>query len=52
MGYDSKATLVKKEIKQLAGNDKHFLKLMKDAIETQNKSAQFKKQQRSNNDTK
>ena len=47
MGYDAKATLVKKEIKQLAGNDKHFLKIMKDAIETQNKNAQFKKQRSS-----
>ena len=32
MGYDAKATLVRKEIKQLAGSNKTFLKLMKNAI--------------------
>lgn len=32
MGYDPKATLVKKEVKVMANGDKLFLKLMKEAI--------------------
>ena len=35
MGYDPKATLIKKEIRQMANGDKFFLKLMKDAIQTE-----------------
>jgi len=38
MGYDPKATLIKKEIKTLANGDKFFLKLMKGAIETEAQS--------------
>jgi len=43
MGYDPKATLIKKEIKTLANGDKFFLKLMKNAIqaETQSKNRRF-----------
>jgi hypothetical protein len=43
MGYDPKATLIKKEIKTLANGDKFFLKLMKHAIqaETQSKNRRF-----------
>jgi len=43
MGYDPKATLIKKEIKTLANGDKLFLKLMKHAIqaETQSKNRRF-----------
>ena len=50
MGYDPKAVLVKKEIKVLANGDKLFLKLMKKAIEDQNRQANFRKQR--NDDAK
>ena len=43
MGYDPKATLVRKEVKQLANGDRLFLKLMKNAIEQNNKQSSFKK---------
>jgi len=43
MGYDPKATLIKKELKVLANGDKFFLKLMKNAIEQNNKQSSFKK---------
>jgi len=32
MGYDSRATLIKKEVKQLSKEDRVYLKLMKGAI--------------------
>lgn len=38
MGYDPKATLVRKEVKQLANGDRLFLKLMKKAIRESEKS--------------
>lgn len=38
MGYDPKATLVKKQVKVMANGDKFFLKLMKDAIQDAEKS--------------
>ena len=43
MGYDPKATLIKKEVKVMANGDKTFLKLMKNAIqvEAQNKNRRF-----------
>lgn len=50
MGYDSKAVLIKKEIKTLANGDKTFLKLMKNAIE-QNQKQQFSRK-RSSDDAK
>lgn len=43
MGYDPKAVLVKKEIKTLANGDKYFLKLMKNAIEQQQRQALSRK---------
>jgi len=43
MGYDPKAVLVKKEIKTLANGDKTFLKLMKNAIEQENKQQYMRK---------
>jgi hypothetical protein len=50
MGYDPKATLIKKELKVLANGDKYFLKLMKQAIEQQNRQALSRK--RSSNSDK
>lgn len=38
MGYDPKATLVKKEVKVMANGDKLFLKLMKEAIQDAEKA--------------
>jgi len=43
MGYDAKATLVKKEIKTLANGDKYFLKLMKKALENNNNKNSYRK---------
>lgn len=43
MAYDPKAVLVKKEIKTLANGDKFFLKLMKNAIEQQNRQSSYRK---------
>jgi len=43
MGYDAKATLIKKELKVMANGDKYFLKLMKNAIEQNNRQASFKR---------
>lgn len=43
MAYDPKAVLVKKEIKTLANGDKYFLKLMKNAIEQQQRQALSRK---------
>jgi len=56
MGYDPKATLVRKEVKQLANGDRLFLKLMKNAIqaEEQSKNRRFSDpatSQRSNRNT-
>lgn len=42
MGYDAKAVLVNKEIKTMANGDKYFLKLMKQAIEEQNRKSQYR----------
>ena len=50
MGYDPKATLIKKEIKTLANGDKFFIKLMKKAIEDNNRQANYRKQR--NDDAK
>jgi len=44
MGYDPKATLIKKELKVLANGDKLFLKLMKKAIEEQTRNANYRRQ--------
>ena len=44
MGYDPKATLIKKELKVLANGDKLFLKLMKKAIENNTRQSNFRKQ--------
>ena len=44
MGYDPKAVLVKKEIKTMANGDKVFLKLMKKAIEQNNRQSNFRRQ--------
>jgi len=49
MGYDAKAVLVKKEIKTMANGDKYFLKLMKQAIEQQNRQA-FSRKRSSDSD--
>lgn len=38
MGYDPKATLVKKQVKVMANGDKTFLKLMKEAIKDAEKA--------------
>ena len=38
MGYDPKATLVKKEVNVMANGDKLFLKLMKEAIQDAEKA--------------
>lgn len=38
MGYDPKATLVKKQVKVMANGDKLFLKLMKEAIQDAEKA--------------
>lgn len=48
MGYDPKATLIKKELKVLANGDKLFLKLMKKAIEQQTRNANYRKQRSDN----
>jgi len=48
MGYDSKATLIKKEIKTLANGDKFFIKLMKKAIEDQTRNANYRRQRSDN----
>ena len=48
MGYDPKATLIKKELKVLANGDKLFLKLMKRAIEDNNRQANYRKQRNDN----
>ena len=47
MGYDPKATLIKKELKVLANGDKLFLKLMKKAIEEQTRNANYRRQKSS-----
>lgn len=44
MGYDVKAVKVGKEIKTMANGDKVFLKLMKQAIEQNNRQANFRRQ--------
>ena len=43
MGYDSKAIRVPKQYKVMAGNDKNWLKQMKQAIEQQAKQSQSRK---------
>ena len=44
MGYDPKATLIKKQYKTMANGDKNFLKLMKQAIEQNNRQSNFRRQ--------
>ena len=44
MGYDPKATLIKKQYKTMANGDKLFLKLMKHAIEQGNRQSNFRRQ--------
>jgi len=43
MGYDPKAVLVKKEIKNMANGDKFFLKLMKRCLENNNRQSSYRK---------
>ena len=44
MGYDPKATLIKKQYKTMANGDKLFLKLMKQAIEQGNRQSNYRRQ--------
>ena len=48
MGYDAKATLIKKEFKVMANGDKLFLKLMKQAIEQNNRNSNYRRQKSGN----
>jgi hypothetical protein len=47
MGYDAKATLIKKEFRVMANGDKFFLKIMKKAIEEQTRNANYRRQKSS-----